>query len=123
MSTPFSAAQLTALAARFGTPLWVYDAATIRARIAALAAFETVRYAQKACSNLHILQLMRAQGVRVDAVSRGEVLRALAAGYTAGHTAEKCAATRRARLRPKSSSPPTCSTTPRSHAWWRRACR
>ncbi len=89
MSNPFSPAQLTALTARFGTPLWVYDAATIRARIAALAAFETVRYAQKACSNLHILQLMRAQGVRVDAVSRGEVLRALAAGYTAGHTVEK----------------------------------
>ena len=84
MSSPFSAAQLWALADQFGTPLWVYDAATIRQRIAQVSNFETVRFAQKACSNIHILRLMREQGVRVDAVSRGEILRALAAGYTAG---------------------------------------
>jgi len=75
---------LRSLAQRFGTPLWVYDAAVIRARIAALKAFDTVRFAQKACSNTHILKLMREQGVKVDAVSRGEILRALAAGYRAG---------------------------------------
>ncbi|MEJ6001934.1 diaminopimelate decarboxylase [Paucibacter soli] len=75
---------LRSLAQRFGTPLWVYDAAVIRARIAALQAFDTVRFAQKACSNTHILRLMREQGVKVDAVSRGEILRALAAGYEAG---------------------------------------
>ena len=46
--------------------------------------FDTVRFAQKACSNIHILQLMREQGVKVDAVSRGEILRALAAGFKAG---------------------------------------
>ena len=34
MSNPFSPAQLWALADQFGTPLWVYDAATIRQRIA-----------------------------------------------------------------------------------------
>jgi len=84
MSNPFSPAQLWALAGQFGTPLWVYDAATIRQRIAQVSNFETVRFAQKACSNIHILKLMRAQGVKVDAVSRGEILRALAAGYTAG---------------------------------------
>jgi diaminopimelate decarboxylase len=50
----------------------VYDAATIRERIAQLKAFDTVRFAQKACSNIHILKLMREQGVKVDAVSRGE---------------------------------------------------
>ena len=74
-------ARLTSLAAQFGTPLWAYDAATIRERIAALRAFDTIRFAQKACSNTHILRLMREQGVKVDAVSRGEVLRALAAGF------------------------------------------
>lgn len=84
MSNPFSPAQLWALADQFGTPLWVYDAATIRQRIAQVSNFETVRFAQKACSNIHILKLMRAQGVKVDAVSRGEILRALAAGYQAG---------------------------------------
>jgi len=84
MPNPFSPAQLWALADEFGTPLWVYDAATIRQRIAQVSNFETVRFAQKACSNIHILKLMREQGVKVDAVSRGEILRALAAGYTAG---------------------------------------
>ncbi|MFT4242385.1 MAG: diaminopimelate decarboxylase [Acidovorax sp.] len=89
MSNPFSPAQLLALAAQFGTPTWVYDAATIRQRIAQVSNFETVRFAQKACSNIHILQLMRGQGVKVDAVSRGEILRALAAGYTAGKGLEE----------------------------------
>ena len=78
-----SPARLHALAQTFGTPLWVYDAGTIRERIAALRAFDAIRVAQKACSNTHILRLMREQGVKVDAVSRGEVLRALAAGYRA----------------------------------------
>ncbi|GAB2464591.1 diaminopimelate decarboxylase [Comamonas humi] len=84
MSNPFSPDLLWQLADQYGTPLWVYDAATIRERIAQLSAFDTVRFAQKACSNIHILKLMREQGVQVDAVSRGEILRALAAGYTAG---------------------------------------
>jgi diaminopimelate decarboxylase len=43
-----------------------------------------VRFAQKANSNTHILRLMRAQGVMVDAVSLGEIERALAAGYQPG---------------------------------------
>ncbi len=84
MSNPFSPAQLWALADQFGTPLWAYDAATIRQRIAQVSNFEAIRFAQKACSNIHILKLMREQGVKVDAVSRGEILRALAAGYVAG---------------------------------------
>ena len=75
---------LTALAAEHGTPLWVYDAATIRARAASLRRFDVVRFAQKACSNVHILRVLREAGVKVDSVSRGEILRALAAGYTAG---------------------------------------
>jgi diaminopimelate decarboxylase len=69
------------LARRFGTPTFVYDAATIRRRIADLAAFDVVRYAQKACSNLAILDLVRREGGLVDTVSAGEILRALAAGF------------------------------------------
>ncbi len=88
MSNPFTPAQLWSLADQFGTPLWVYDAATIRERIAQVSNFDTVRFAQKACSNIHILKLMREQGVKVDAVSRGEILRALAAGYQAGKGVE-----------------------------------
>ena len=62
----------------------MYDAATIRAaHRASWQAFDTVRFAQKANSNIHLLRLMREQGVLVDAVSLGEIERALAAGYTA----------------------------------------
>jgi diaminopimelate decarboxylase len=78
---PFSPATLHAIAHTHGTPVWAYDAATIRARIAALRAFDTIRFAQKANSNTHLLRLMRQEGVKVDAVSLGEIERALAAGY------------------------------------------
>jgi diaminopimelate decarboxylase len=80
--TPFDPQQLADLAHQHGTPLWVYDAGTIRARIAELRSFDVIRYAQKACSNLHILKLMREEGVMVDAVSLGEIKRSLAAGFT-----------------------------------------
>jgi diaminopimelate decarboxylase len=69
------------LADRFDTPCYVYDAAQIHRRIDDLRAFDLIRYAQKACSNLAILDLMRRRGVLVDAVSGGEIQRALAAGY------------------------------------------
>ncbi|QDY42905.1 diaminopimelate decarboxylase [Candidatus Pantoea soli] len=82
--TALNAASLLPLAQRYSTPFWAYDAAVIRERIAQLSAFDVVRFAQKACSNIHILRLMRAAGVRVDAVSLGEIERALAAGYLPG---------------------------------------
>ncbi len=82
MQQPLDGARLNRLAAEFGTPLWLYDAAVIRARIAALRAFDHIRFAQKACSNTHILRLMREEGVVVDAVSPGEIARALAAGFS-----------------------------------------
>ena len=81
---PFTPSTLAALARQFGTPLWVYDAATITQRIASLMQFDVVRFAQKANSNTHILRLMRSQGVAVDAVSLGEIERALAAGFQPG---------------------------------------
>lgn len=67
-----------------GTPFWLYDAEAIRGRVAQLTGFDTIRFAQKANSNVHILRLLRELGVKVDAVSPGEVERALAAGYTPG---------------------------------------
>jgi diaminopimelate decarboxylase len=69
------------IARDFGTPTYVYDAATIAARVAELRAFDVVRYAQKANSNLAVLDLVRRSGALVDAVSAGEIHRALAAGY------------------------------------------
>ncbi|MPQ68768.1 MULTISPECIES: diaminopimelate decarboxylase [Pseudomonas] len=73
---------LLQLAEQHGTPLWVYDGRLIQERIRQLCAFDTVRFAQKACSNLHILRLMREAGARVDAVSLGEIERALQAGFS-----------------------------------------
>ena len=69
------------LAREFGTPTYVYDAARIEERISQLAAFDSVRYAQKANSNLAILDLCRRNGVVVDAVSAGEIHRAERAGF------------------------------------------
>ena len=79
--TALTAANLHGLVTEFGCPVWAYDAEIIRRRIAQLAKFDVVRFAQKACSNIHILRLMREQGVKVDSVSLGEIERALAAGY------------------------------------------
>ncbi|MGO9114346.1 MAG: diaminopimelate decarboxylase, partial [Thermoguttaceae bacterium] len=69
------------LARQFGTPTFVYDAAMILKRLADLAAFDHVRYAEKACSNLAVLDLLRRHGALVDTVSGGEIRRALAAGF------------------------------------------
>ncbi len=71
------------LVRQFGTPTFVYDAAKIVQRVEDLRAFDHVRYAPKACSNLAILDLLRRQGALVDTVSAGEIRRALAAGYAA----------------------------------------
>ena len=76
----FTADRLQSLAAAHATPLWVYDADTIRDRVERLRLFDTVRFAQKACSNTHVLRLLRGLGVQVDAVSAGEIQRALHAG-------------------------------------------
>ncbi|MFH1922400.1 MAG: diaminopimelate decarboxylase [Planctomycetota bacterium] len=80
--TKIAGIAVSALAREFGTPAFVYDAAKIVERIEDLRAFDHVRFAQKACSNLAILDLARRHGALVDAVSAGEVRRALAAGYT-----------------------------------------
>ncbi|MET0342950.1 MAG: diaminopimelate decarboxylase [Polyangiales bacterium] len=72
---------LRRLAAQYGTPLYVYDAAVIRRQLAALRGFDRVRYAQKACPNTHIQRLLRAEGALVDCVSLGELERALVAGF------------------------------------------
>lgn len=79
--TALNAKNLLTLPAEFGCPVWVYDAEIIRQQIAQLRQFDVIRFAQKACSNIHILRLMREQGVKVDSVSQGEIERALAAGY------------------------------------------
>jgi len=74
----FSVAEL---ADKYGTPCYVYDMQTIERRVADLQAFDAIRYAQKALSNIAILDRLRKLGVVVDAVSAGEIGRALKAGF------------------------------------------
>lgn len=81
LRTEIAGVPVEQIAQEFGTPSYVYDAAKIRQRLGDLQAFDTVRYAQKACSNLSILEIVRQEGALVDAVSAGEIHRALAAGY------------------------------------------
>jgi len=80
--TIFNPNTLRDITQQFSTPIWIYDAATIRQKIQQLREFDVIRFAQKACSNTHILRLMREEGVMVDAVSAGEIERSLAAGYS-----------------------------------------
>ena len=76
---------LVDLAARFGTPLYVYSRASMRA---ALASYEQalqgrehlVCYAMKANSSLAVLQTFAEAGAGFDIVSGGELARVLAAG-------------------------------------------
>ncbi|MEK0425695.1 MAG: Diaminopimelate decarboxylase [Planctomycetota bacterium] len=72
---------IESLIEQYGSPCYVYDMATIRQKVADLKAFDVIRYAQKACSNIAILDRLRRLGVVVDAVSAGEVQRALSAGF------------------------------------------
>lgn len=73
---------------QYGSPLYVYDGATIRRKAAELQhAFAGVnmkiKYACKANTNLAILRLMREIGVELDVVSPGEFEMAKIAGYNA----------------------------------------
>ncbi len=80
--THIAGVSVAELAHRFGTPLYVYDADLVRRRCADLAAWDTIRFAQKACSNLAVLNVVRSQGGMVDAVSAGEIHRAMRAGWS-----------------------------------------
>ncbi|MGJ8654008.1 MAG: diaminopimelate decarboxylase [Opitutaceae bacterium] len=76
------------VADQFGTPVYVYDEATLKANAAAVLAFPnayglTARYAMKASPNAAILQIFRKAGLHIDASSAYEVRRAIAAGYDA----------------------------------------
>jgi len=79
------AVALKGLAERHGTPLYVYSAAMIRARMKAFAhAFRsiphTLCYSVKANSTLAILRLVASEGAGFDVVSGGELQRVLLVG-------------------------------------------
>lgn len=78
---------LADIAARYGTPCYVYSQAALTAAFAAYRAALAGRnaricYAVKANSNLSILKLFAQLGAGFDIVSGGELVRVLAAGGT-----------------------------------------
>ena len=88
-SDPAAASAVSRLAAGFGTPLYVYDAALIRGAFRALKAafaprFPKLRlhYALKANGSLAIGRILRAEGAFPEVVSLGEILTALRAGWS-----------------------------------------
>lgn len=82
-------ALLERLAARCGTPFWIYDAALLRRRIADVKEITAgegmqARFAMKACPATKVLREMAAAGIWIDAVSGNEALRARRAGHAGG---------------------------------------
>ncbi|GAC1634326.1 MAG: diaminopimelate decarboxylase [Chloroflexota bacterium] len=78
---------LSDLARAYGTPLYVYDESTLRARArATIAAFKyilsRVSFAVKACATPGVLDVMRQEGLTLDVVSAGEIACALRTGFS-----------------------------------------
>jgi diaminopimelate decarboxylase len=74
------------LVKKFGTPLYVYEAETIRRQYLKLVKNISypklnIHYACKANTNIVILRLLRGLGSRIETVSKGEILLALKAGF------------------------------------------
>ena len=84
MAQSIGGVEVDTIAARYGTPLYVYDAQTVEACSQELIkAFPDMRvhYAVKANANPALLKLMRRMGLGAEAVSPGELLAATAAGF------------------------------------------
>ncbi len=82
----FDPALLAAIAARVGTPAYVYGANLIRAQFHALddalqGIPHRVCYSVKANGNLAVLRVLQQAGAGADIVSSGELRRVLAAGF------------------------------------------
>jgi diaminopimelate decarboxylase len=82
-------AQVQAIQREHGTPVFVYDEATLLRNAAEVLAFPhafglTARYAMKACPTAAVVQVLTGAGLHIDASSGYEVERALLAGVPAG---------------------------------------
>ncbi len=80
-----SADTAAAIAAEHGTPVFVYDEATLRRRAAEVMAFPnafglTARFAMKSLPTAGVIRIMVESGLHIDASSGYEVLRAMIAG-------------------------------------------
>src|SRR4030088_1701356 len=77
---------LVELARDHGTPLYIYDEATVRQRaaeyMAAMGSAGQVLYSAKAFASPRFLRVVAAEGLGLDVVSAGELYLALKSGYT-----------------------------------------
>ena len=74
------------LTEKYGTPLYVYNENILRSRcrdLKGLISYSnfTVNYSPKANGNLELLKIVRSEGLRVDAMSPGEIYVNMLAGY------------------------------------------
>ena len=74
------------LSEKYGTPLYVYNENILRQRcrdLKGLISYKnfTVNYSPKANSNLELIKIVRSEGLRVDAMSPGEIYVNMLAGY------------------------------------------
>ncbi|MDX2470033.1 MAG: diaminopimelate decarboxylase [SAR324 cluster bacterium] len=87
-SVSFSGIPATKLAEDFGTPLYIYDEKTIRKNCQALKSmvdlpnFE-VFYSAKANTNIALLKIIKSEGLKIDAMSLGELALEKEAGFEA----------------------------------------
>src|SRR5664279_5406210 len=74
------------LSEKYGTPLYVYNENILRKRcrdLKGLISYSnfTVNYSPKANSNLELIKIVKSEGLRVDAMSPGEIYINMLAGY------------------------------------------
>lgn len=74
------------LIGKYGSPLYIYDENVLRQRcreMRRLSSYEHFRpnYSAKANTNIELLKIVRSEGLSVDAMSPGEIVLELAAGY------------------------------------------
>ncbi len=75
-----------ALIEKYGSPLYVYNEQLLRAqcqKMKSIVQYPSLRinYSAKANTNLHLLKIIRDEGLLVDAMSPGEIFIELRAGY------------------------------------------
>ncbi len=85
-----SADEVRTIARDHGTPIYVYDEATLRQRAAEVLAFPhafglTARYAMKALPTAAVVQVLTQAGLQIDASSGYEAERAIRAGVAPEH--------------------------------------
>ncbi len=88
---PFlSSERVRAIQREFGTPVFVYDQATLEGQARQVLAFPnafglTARYAMKACPTAAVIRVLADAGLHIDASSGYEAERALRAGVPTAH--------------------------------------